>query len=39
MADLKQMIGKYPVNEGGDFNYKLTLVPEREFTRQALDLK
>jgi hypothetical protein len=36
MADLKGMIGKYPVKEGGDFNYKLTLVPEREFVRQAL---
>ncbi len=35
MFELKAMIGKYPVKTGGDFNYQLTLVPAREFIRNA----
>ena len=37
--DLRGMIGRYPETTGGDFNYQLTLVPERDFIRQAMYLK
>lgn len=38
MADLKGMIGRYPEVTGGEQGYTLTLVPEREFIRQAIFL-
>jgi hypothetical protein len=40
MSDLKGMIGRYPETVGGDTgDYTLTLVPEREFVRQAIYLR